>query len=324
MGMEDTIRRFPEQFDWQPVVDHNEVLRPRKHYVLCGMGGSHLGAWLIKRYGKVSNLWIHRDYGLPELPAEIYADAQIILSSYSGTTEEVLDSGRIALERGLPIAVVSTGGKLIEFAHEHALPSVQIPETGLEPRMAVGFSMLAIARIFGDAALESTIREAGKGIDPVEGKGEGERLAERLRGKVPLIYSSAPNVPISYIWKVKFNETSKIPAFIDTFPEMCHNELTGFDVVDRTRDISSRFHAVFLEDFGDHPRVRERMKVASEMFGERGIPVEHVGLAGKSGFEKAFRGALKADWVTLNLAREYGVPNPETPMVAEFKRRIGQ
>ncbi len=324
MGMEDTIRRFGEQFQWQPTVLHNEALRPHKHYIVCGMGGSHLGAWLIKRFGKVSSIHIHRDYGLPDLPADIYADAQIVLSSYSGTTEEVLDSGRIALEQGLPIAAISTGGKLIEFAHEHALPSIQIPETGLEPRMAIGFSMLAMARILGDATLENAIRQAGNGIEPSEGKVPGEHMAEHLRGKVPIVYSSAVNIPISYIWKVKFNETAKIPAFINTFPEMCHNELTGFDVVDSTRDISSRLHAVFLEDFGDHPRVRERMSVASEMLGERGIPIEHVGLAGKSGFEKAFRGALLADWITLNLAHEYGVPNPETPMVAEFKRRIGQ
>ncbi len=91
MAIEDTLRKFPEQFEWQPEVMQGEALRPHKNYILCGMGGSHLGAWLIKRYGGVFNIFIHRDYGLPELPPDIWADALVILSSYSGTTEEVLD-----------------------------------------------------------------------------------------------------------------------------------------------------------------------------------------------------------------------------------------
>jgi hypothetical protein len=30
------------------------------------------------------------------------------------------------------------------------------------------------------------------------------------------------------------------------------------------------------------------------------------------------------DWVALGLARHYGVPNPETPLIAEFKKRIAE
>lgn len=324
MDVEETLRKFPEQFEWQPVVERGEALRPYKYYVVCGMGGSHLGAWLIKRYGHGTNIIVHRDYGIPELPADVAEQALVVLSSYSGTTEEVLDSGRVALERGLPMAVITTGGKLIEFAQENALPSVQIPQTGLEPRMAVGFSMLALARIMGNTQLENDVRDGGRHTDPVGGKTQGKELAEKLKGKVPLIYTSAANSVLAFIWKIKFNETSKIPSFMNVFPELCHNELTGFDVVDSTREISARFHGVFLEDFGDHARIKTRMQVAAEMLGERGIPVERVALAGQTGFEKAFNAALLADWVSYLLADYYGVPHPETPMVAEFKNRIAQ
>ncbi len=321
---EDALRRFGEQFDWIPVVEQGEALRRYKHYVVAGMGGSHLGAWLVKRYGGISNIIIHRDYGLPDIPTEERRDTLVILSSYSGTTEETLDAGRVALERGLPVVAATTGGKLADFARENHLPLVIIPEIGLQPRMAVGFSMLATARLMGNSMLEDAVRSAGKRVDPMVGKSEGVRLASALAGKIPLVYSSAANVPVAYIWKIKFNETSKIPSFCNVFPELCHNELSGFDIADSTRDISGRLHAVFLQDFSDHPRVAERMKVAGEMLAERGIPVEHVALAGKSGFEKVFNSAILADWVSLTLANEYGVPNPETPLVAEFKQRIAQ
>ena len=63
------------------------------------------------------------------------------------------------------------------------------------------------------------------------------------------------------------------------------------------------------------------MVVIEEMLGERGFAIERIVLEG-SGFVKVFKAALLADWVTVVLAKEYGVPNPETPMIAEFKHRM--
>ena len=323
MALKDTLLRLSEQYGWQPEIVNPETLRPHRHYIVCGMGGSHLGAGLIQTYGGVAELTIHRDYGLPELSQQIYEDALVILSSYSGTTEEVLDSARAALERGLPMAAISTGGKLLEFAREHAIPHIQIPETGLEPRLALGFAAIGIARLMQNQPLEAAIRDAGTALDITLYEAIGEQLGQRLIGKIPLIYSSTRNLPIAYIWKIKFNENAKIPAFENVFPEMCHNELTGFDVVDATRELSSRMCAIFLEDEQDHPRIQKRMSVAQEMLSERGIPIERVSLDG-DGFGKAFRSAAYADYATIILADTYGVPNPETPMVADFKHRIGQ
>ena len=151
----------------------------------------------------------------------------------------------------------------------------------------------------------------------------GTALGEKLRGKIPVVWASHENLSLAFIWKIKFNETSKIPAFCNSMPEICHNELTGMDVIDSTRAIVDQVHVIMLEDESDHPRVQKRMQVAREMLGERGIAVERIQLDG-IGFEKAFKSALLADWVSLSLADFYGVPNPETPLIAEFKKRITQ
>ncbi len=322
MSLTDTLMRFKEQFAWDPQIENPAALGRYARTVVYGMGGSHLGAWLIKRYGGKPDIFIHRDYGLAdEAPAVFEEDALHVLSSYSGTTEEVLDAAQEVLRRGLPAAAVSTGGTLLEIAREKGMPCIQIPETGLEPRMAIGFSMLALARILGDAPLEAAIREGGESVDPGEGKDAGASLGKKLEGKIPVVWSSAANLPLAFIWKIKFNETAKIPAFCNAMPELCHNELTGMDVVDATRPLADAVHIVMLEDESDHPRIRRRMQVAREMLGERGISVERVALAG-NGFAKAFSGALLADWASLHLAEHYGVPNPETPLIAEFKKRI--
>ena len=321
MPGENTISKFTEQFAWEPAVVNGDALSTYKHLIVCGVGGSQLGAMLIKNYGPEPKILLHRDYGLPKFTPEMERDSLIILSSYSGTTEETLDSGREALARGLHIAAVSTGGDLIAFAREHKLPHIIIPDTGLQPRLATGYSMLAMARIFDDSSLLSRIREAGQSIDTAASRAEGARLAEALRGKVPLIYTSRANAPLGYVWKIKINETSKIPAFSNVIPEMCHNEINGLDPVDSTRPLIANMHVVMMEDASDEPRNQKRMRVASDIFKERGIPVLHVALAGND-FAKVFNSYVLSDWVSYALAEHYGVPDEATPLITEFKRRI--
>lgn len=315
--MEESIGRFTEQFDWQPQLQNTAVLGDFLSYIVVGMGGSHLAAWFIQQYSAVSNITIHRDYGIPECSV----DTLIILTSYSGDTEEVLDAARTAFARKLSMVIITRGGKLLAFAQEHSLPYIQIPDMHFEPRMAIGLLMLATAVCLKNMQLENAIRVAGKSVIPTEGKEEGARLAQSLAGKVPLMYSSSIHAPLAYVWKVNMNETAKIPAFSNVFPELCHNEISGFDVVDSTRAIAEQFYPVFFEDMSDHPRVQKRMQVLKSVLEEKNIPVEIVRLHGM-GFEKVFRGVLLASWTSMYLAQHYGVPNPETPLIAEFKQRM--
>ena len=316
-----TISKFPQQFDWVPAVEGGARLGTYRHFVVCGLGGSQLGAMLIHAYGPRPTIAMHRDYGLPDIPESSRNDTLIILSSYSGTTEETLDSARVAVSRGLAAAAISMGGKLIPFAKEHGLPHVIIPDTGLQPRLAVGFSMLAISKLMQDDALEAQIRGAGKSVDVSVTSGEGERLAKELQGSVPLIYTSRANGALGYVWKIKINETSKIPAFCNVIPEMNHNEINGLDPVETTRPLVAKMHALFIEDASDELRNQKRMSVACEIFAERGVPVSRVVLQGE-GFLKAFNSYVMSDWVSYALAAHYGVPDEATPLIAEFKKRI--
>lgn len=318
MTMTDTLRRFGEQFSWQPEVQNIEKLGAHEKFVVCGMGGSHLGAWLIQHYGgKKDAVVIHRDYGLPTIPS----GALIILSSFSGNTEEVLDAAQAARAAGLPMAAISVGGKLLAFAQEHGIPFIKIPDTTLEPRLAIGFSMLALARLMQDGPLEALIRDAGLTVVPDARREEGLAIGQRLIGYIPWVWASDQNHPLGYIWKIKFNESAKIPAACERMPEACHNDLTGFDVVEGTADVTRRVQVVMLTDAADHPRVQKRMQIAYDMLGERGVAAVRVALQG-SGFAKAFDAAILADWAAIALSEHYKVPNPETPLIAEFKRRL--
>ncbi|MBU6323559.1 MAG: hypothetical protein KGI41_01350 [Patescibacteria group bacterium] len=322
--MEEQLVRFPEQFAWRPAYEGGDGIPEVSHYILAGMGGSALGAKLLFRQDPTLPLSIHSDYGLPRIPADTLRDSLIIASSYSGETEETLSAAKYAVEAGLPVAVVTTGGRLADFARERNLPLLLFTNPGIEPRMAIGYTMLAIATLMKNGALETAVRDAGRQTNAEAGRTLGESIANLMDGKIPFVYSSGQNAGVSYFWKIAHNETAKIPAVSNVFPELCHNELSGYDLADSTRNIFSALHAVFLEDDDDHPRVKLRMKLMHELLMERGVESSRVKLVGDSGLHKAFNGLLTGVWSALSLARRYGVPDAKTPLIAEFKKRMAE
>ncbi|MDO8492151.1 MAG: SIS domain-containing protein [bacterium] len=322
--MEDAIRDFPQQFDFEPKIENEDKLAKKDKFIVCGMGGSHLGAWLLKRHNPNLDLLLHRDYGLPRVPEYFLRESLIILSSYSGNTEEVLDVGRLAFGKGLSLAVIADSGELLDFAKENEIPYIDLPNTGIEPRMAVGFTMLAIARLMQDGELEEEVRKAGKQVEPSLNKETGERLAEKLVDKKIVVYSSTLNLPLAYNWKIKFNETAKIPASYNVFPELCHNELSGYDAVDLTSGLSRDTHVLILMDAEDDPRILKRMKILKSILNDKKIPASEITISGESALTKIFNSILLAEWVALTLAHHYGVSDAKTPLIAEFKKRMSE
>lgn len=116
------------------------------------------------------------------------------------------------------------------------------------------------------------------------------------------------------------NETGKIPAFYNVFPELNHNEMTGFDVIDSTQGLSHNMKFVFLKDRDDHERIQKRMEIAERLLEERGFEVIVLEVSGEKVCEKLFRSLLLADWVALHTARLYGTESEQVPMIEEFKK----
>lgn len=316
------IKTFNQQFGYKPTVEFSEKLKRREFFVVLGMGGSHLAAGLYKLWRPKAKLMIHKNYGLPNLEDKELKSSLIIASSYSGNTEEVIDGLSQALKQGLDCAVVAVGGKLIDIAKRHNLPYVQIPATGIQPRSALGLSLIALAALLGDGQLLDELANLGGKLNPLAYQQAGKDLAQELKNKTPIVYSSTVNLPIAYNWKIKFNETGKIPAFYNVFPEMNHNEMTGFDTVDASRGLSSNFYCLFLRDSADHERIKKRMDVVGKLYQNRGLPVKSVPIAGDSLGEKVFSNLILADWTAYYTALNYGAEPTEVPMVEELKKMI--
>ena len=121
---------------------------------------------------------------------------------------------------------------------------------------------------------------------------------------------------------MKFNEDTKIPAFYNIFPELNHNEMNGFDVVPATKNLSDKFHFIFLRDKNDHPQISKRMKILEKLYQKRKLAVTVLELKGKNIWEKIFSNLILADFTAFYLAKSYDIAPEPVPMVEEFKKLI--
>ncbi|MGK0359889.1 MAG: glucose/mannose-6-phosphate isomerase [Bradymonadia bacterium] len=301
-----------------------------KRVIVCGLGGSAFPAELLRLYTDALgvDLTVSRDYVVRD--HRVDAQCLVIVSSFSGNTEETVSALHDARSRGAQIVVMSAGGKLAIEAAKHALPYVAIakPTPDFQPRAASGYFISALAAVLDNAGLltggADAMAAAGGALAKAlqtEEPAMIERalaLAERLRGRIPILYATAPFGVVAKVVKIKLNENSKTPAFFYEIPEFNHNEMVGF-----TR-LPAPFSAVILDDPGAPARLAHRVNVTADTLADNGVPVERVALpdAGND-IVKAFQTLLFFDYVSCALAALDGIdPNP-VAMVEDFKRRLG-
>lgn len=318
MDIYNSIKNFNKQFEYQPEIVNSNKLDRHERFIFVGMGGSALAPDLLRISNPDLDIQIHRDYGLPDLPDKILKNSLIILNSYSGNTEEVLDAFKLALSKNLTMAVVSIGGKLLELALQNSIPYIQMPDWDLQPRLALGLNFKSLLKILGQEQVLDTVSK----VRFTDCEKIGKELAEKLRGFVPIIYSSRKNGPLAYCWKIKINETAKKPSFSNVFPELNHNEMIGFHPSEVSKLLSQNFNFIFLKDLTDNPRILKRMEVTAKLLKDCKLNVETLELNSDDVFTKIFSSLRLADWVSYYIAKDYGIDPTDMSVIEEFKKQI--
>lgn len=294
-----------------------------RRVVICGMGGSAFPGDFLALHARAFGVSVHvsRDY---LVRAGLDAATLVIVSSFSGNTEETLASLQIAAESDAPVVTVSAGGQLQSRAEALGLPHVlfEKPSPTFQPRAAMGFFFGAFARILADAGLLDDptptldlLRARLRAESALES--DGEALAARLRGRIPVVYATHPFVQTAArVIKIKLNENSKVPAFFNGFPELNHNEMVGF-----TRQ-PGPFVAIMLRDPDTSDRMKKRMATTAAVLDESGVPSVQVDLVAGSNIEKLFVVLSLFDYASCYLAMADGIDPTPVDMVEDFKARM--
>lgn len=302
--------------------------------VISGMGGSALPGNLIRVYlsdlfkkmpesGSRIGVYQNRFYSLPH---ESYNNSLNLMISYSGNTEETIESFQEALSNNLPCVGISSGGKIEQICKENNVPHVMLPMPfpDFQPRLGTGYIFGVVIQILINQGLipdtkEDILSAANKLRESISGFEEkGKELARKIEGKTPVIYTSTKYKPLAMIWKIMFNENGKTPAFWNFFPELNHNEANGFV------SPQGKFIAVMLRDPNDHPRNYKRFEITAQILKEYGTDTEMVDMGENDEmFYKMFSTLLLGGFTSYYIALAYG--NDPTPvvLVEKFKVLLG-
>ena len=312
------IESFPDQCQDAKCIGYDfelpEGFRTSYRNIVCsGLGGSAIGADLVRSYiagdAKIP-VFVNRNYNLPNFVDE---NTLVIVSSYSGNTEETLSAYRDARSRGSEIVVITSDGKLDKNAKEDGVPRINIP-AGFPPRAALGYSFFPLLILFSKlgiikdqaALIDDAIHNLRKlkngriGYKVKHQDNLAKKIANELFGKFIVIYGGQDHTDsVVTRWRGQLAENSKTLASSHIFPEMNHNEIVGWE---NPKKIIKNFAVVILRDAADHPRTSKRMDVTRHILKKDKIQVIEVLSAGKELLTRMFSLIYIGDFVSFYLA----------------------
>lgn len=214
-----------------------------RNVVFAGMGGSGLGADVIKHLFK-DELKIPLDYVHDyTLPGYINENTLVVLASYSGTTEEIIACGEHAQRENAQIMVLAAGGDLESLAQENDYTYYKINpkyNPSNQPRMAIGYAVFGAIGLLSKAGIisleDSDIAAVVKTINKtildckVEVNSEenpSKALAFTMLDRRPVFVVSDFLEGAAHVSTNQHNENAK--AFVDykVVPEIDHHLLEG-------------------------------------------------------------------------------------------------
>jgi glucose/mannose-6-phosphate isomerase len=299
-------------------------LKPPGNIIICGMGGSGLPGEILATLRPL-DVFSYKSYNLPPQAGK---ESLIICISYSGNTEETISSFQAAIDQKLPIITITTGGKLKEISKKYEVPCIKLPFPFIPPRLAMGEMFAALLQVlqnhnFLDKKIIEETLQMENSLKSEDLELRGRILAKEIFKKIPIIYVSRRFREIAWIWKNSLNETAKILAFSNYFPELNHNEIVGFEKINEDQISNKKVCVFILRDLDDsHPRILKQMEITKKLIEKEGVQVEFIDMVGNDMIEKIFSTIILGFWTAFWLAMEYRVDPTEIKPIEEFKREL--
>ncbi len=298
--------------------------RTFKSVVICGLGGSGIGGSFLHdfAYAQVAVPIITvKGYALP---AHVDKDTLVIISSYSGNTEETLQCFEEALVRKATICGVSSNGKVKAICEKEGLDCVLIPG-GNPPRASFGYSftqLFYILHYYGlvDNSFESDLNHAIQALNTEKDdiKSKARVLAEHVYEKIPVLYSADNIESITVRWRQQINENGKQLCWHHVVPEMNHNEIVGW------REENDKLAVIFLRNDDDHVQVAKRMDLNKVVYQKYTPHIFEVWSKGNSFIERGLYLVNFGDWVSLYLSELRGFDVTEVKVIDELKANLAK
>jgi glucose/mannose-6-phosphate isomerase len=329
--MLDLVRRFGTMTaDGWRAAEGVSLPAPRPSaIVVCGMGGSGISGDLLRALAASRSpipVIVHKN---DRLPAFVDATTLVFACSYSGNTEETLESFQAASRANARIISITSGGRLAALSRDGAVATVSVPG-GRPPRSTLPLLLLPMVRVAASigvvsvtdddvAQMAAMLTELGTEWAAAASDNPTASLAQALEGAIPAVYGTSPlTEAAARRWRTQLNENSKTLAVDAAFPELTHNEVVGWEGV----GAGAPWHVVLLRDREERPRDALRVRATLELAFARARGRTDVWSKGDHPLARLLSLVLYGDFTSCYLAMRRGIDPTPVAMIDRIKARL--
>ena len=328
MDMKELVDGFTDQLKEAIKIGESSNLRlpaqEIRNVLITGLGGSGIGGTIVSEIVSgecIVPITVNKDYFLP---AFVGPHSLVIVSSYSGNTEETVQAMETAIERNAHIVCISSGGKVVELAKKNNIDLILIPG-GNPPRACLGYSLTQLFYILYKLKLihdgfRKQLADAIALLDEDEQniRNEANSISEFLYKKTPVIYAIDGYNGVATRFRQQINENSKMLCWHHILPEMNHNELVGW--AEKHEDIA----VILLRSTTDYSRTQTRMEISKEVFKKYTPNIRELWSKGVSALERSLYLIHVTDWVSCYLADKKHVDASEINIINHLKGELAK
>lgn len=326
--MKSLIENFPNQLREAIRIGENAKLSPAKRKIsnvfISGLGGSGIGGTIVSELVALEAtvpITVSKGYFIPKFVNE---NTLVIISSYSGNTEETLNCLYLALKRKAKIICITSGSKVAEIAKKKKLDVISIPG-GNPPRSCLGYSFTQLFFILGfykivGSKFKAQLKSSVELIETEKQSivSEANQVAEKLIGKTPMIYATTYFEGIAIRLRQQINENAKMLCGHHVIPEMNHNELVGW------AGGSDKISVIIFRDKDEFERNNARIEINKQVIKKYTPNITELWSKGKSQIEKAIYFIHLGDWISLFLSEKKNVDAMEVKVIDMLKGELSK
>lgn len=339
----DSTLMFPDQCE-QAWREASSIIFPKEYdqiynIVVCGMGGSRFTPKTIKELfrDRIKKPYeIVEDYTLPEY---VDKDTLVVLSSYSGTTEEVLSCGIDAIKRGARLtgAMINGNEKINSFLKENKATAYffnpKYNPCG-QPRIGGGYMLfghlgllqaLHLIKVEPKEVEEAItfIREIGKKYMSTipSDQNYAKQLAITLKDKHPFIITAEFLKGFGNAFANQINETAKMISDYRYISELNHHLMEGLKRPDTLHQ--NGLFLFFLSKLYSEV-IQKRFAITNEVVKKQDVSTYLIELKGPNKLAQVLEAYTLSGFTSFYMAMLYDTDPVAIPWVDYFKASLAK
>lgn len=328
MKMNDYIDDFANQLKQAMNIGESSIFKKAekrfKNILICGLGGSGIGGTIIRDIISSSikiPILTTKDYSIPNF---VDQHTLVIVSSYSGNTEETLYAMKKCQQKKSEICVITSGGKLKIEAEKNNYNRIIIPG-GNPPRAMFGYAFTELFYILNhyeiiDSSFKSDYKKSIKLLlnEKKNIQKKAISLAKKIHNNTPVIYTPHGFEGVAVRFRQQINENSKTLCWHHVVPEMNHNELLGWRT--NTNDLA----VIYFRNKSDFERNQIRMEINKKVISQYTNNITEIWSGGDSMIENTLYHIHLGDWTSWYLSELKNVDAIEIDVINFLKDELSK